>query len=54
VWDDQAQWSFDTLKKALMLTPLLSPPNYGQDFFLYLPAFESTIGMVLIQEDDAQ
>jgi hypothetical protein len=32
LWDDQAQWSFDALKKALMLTPLLSPPDYSQDF----------------------
>jgi hypothetical protein len=43
VWDDQAQWSFDALKKALMSTPLLSPPDYGRDFFLYLAASESPL-----------
>eukprot|EP00253_Pinus_taeda_P020815 PITA_20815 len=53
VWDDFAQRSFDALKKALVSTPLLSPPNYGRDFLLYLAAAESTIGMVLVQEDDA-
>jgi hypothetical protein len=37
-----------------MSTPLLSPPDYGQGLFLYLTAFESTIGMVLVQEDNAQ
>jgi hypothetical protein len=36
VWDDQAQRSFDILNKALLSTPLLSPPNYTRDFFLYL------------------
>eukprot|EP00253_Pinus_taeda_P010524 PITA_10524 len=45
--------SFDALKKALVSTPLLSPPDYGRDFLLYLAVAESTIGMVLIQEDDA-
>ena len=51
--DDFMQRSFDALKKALTSTPLLSPPNYGKDFLLYLTAAESTIGMVLVQEDDA-
>jgi hypothetical protein len=35
-----------------MSTPLLQPPNYNKDFLLYLAATESTIGMVLVQEDD--
>lgn len=26
VWDDQAQFSFDSLKKYLSFTPLLTPP----------------------------
>jgi hypothetical protein len=37
-----------------MLNPLLVPPDYGWDFLLYIATFESTIGMVLIQEYDAQ
>lgn len=53
VWDDFAQQSFDALKKALVFAPLLSPPDYGRDFLLYLAIIESTIGMVLVQEDDA-
>eukprot|EP00253_Pinus_taeda_P005732 PITA_05732 len=53
VWDDFTQRPFDALKKALFSTPLLSPPDYGRDFLLYLAAAESTIGMVLVQEDDA-
>ena len=48
IWDDFVQRSFDALKKALVSAPLLSPPDYGRDFLLYLAAAESTIGMVLI------
>jgi hypothetical protein len=51
-WDDATQHSFTTLKHALTTAPLLRPPNYNKDFLLYLAAVESTIGMVLVQEDD--
>ena len=53
VWDDQAQHSFDTLKRALTSTPVLQPPNYNRDFLLYLATSDSSIGMVLVQTDDA-
>ena len=52
VWDKQAQHSFDELKKSLTNTPLLSLPNYNNDFLLYLTAFNTTISMVLVQTDD--
>ena len=52
-WDGQAQRSFEALKKALSLAPVLSPPDYSRDFILYLAASDSTIGMVLVQEDDS-
>jgi hypothetical protein len=51
-WDEAAQCSFDALKNALTTAPLLRPPNYNKYFLLYLAAAESTIGMVLVQEDD--
>jgi hypothetical protein len=51
IWDDTAQQSFDALKYALTHTPLLHPPNYMQDYILYLAASTSTIAMVLDQED---
>jgi hypothetical protein len=50
--DDAAQRSFNTLKHALTMAPLLRPPNYNKDFLLYLAIAKSTIGMVLVQEDD--
>jgi hypothetical protein len=52
-WDEATQCSFDVLKCALTSSPLLSPPDYGKDFLLYLVVAESTIDMVLVQEDDA-
>jgi hypothetical protein len=52
-WDEASQRSFDALKHALTTTPLLRPPNYNKYFLLYLVAVESTIGMVLVQEDDS-
>jgi hypothetical protein len=51
-WDEAAQCSFEALKCALTSAPLLRPPNYNKYFLLYLAAAESTIGMVLVQEDD--
>lgn len=33
--------------------PLLHPPNYHRDYFLYLSASDATIGMLLVQEDDS-
>jgi hypothetical protein len=52
-WDEATQHSFNALKHALTTAPLLRPPNYNKDFLLYLAATESTIGTVLVQEDDS-
>jgi hypothetical protein len=51
-WDEAAQCSFEALKCALTSTTLLWPPNYNKYFVLYLATAESTIGMVLVQEND--
>jgi hypothetical protein len=51
-WDEASQCSFEALKHALTFAPLLRPPNYNKDFLLYLATVDSTIGMVLVQEDD--
>jgi len=52
IWYEWAQESFDALKKSLVSAPLHSPPNYCRYFLLYIAAYEGTIGMVIIQEDD--
>ena len=51
-WDEITDRSFDALKHALTHAPLLHPPIYNQDYILYLAASHSTIGMVLVQEDE--
>jgi hypothetical protein len=53
VWDTIANNDFEALKLSLTRAPLLFPPDYSRDYFLYLGASEYTIGMVLVQEDDA-
>jgi hypothetical protein len=52
IWDKTANKSFEALKLSLTRTPLLFPPDYSRDYFLYLTAVDSTIAMVLVQEDD--
>jgi hypothetical protein len=51
-WDEATQLSFDALKKDLVSTLLISPPNYNRYFLLYFLVAESLIGMVLVQEYD--
>ena len=52
IWDEIVDRTFDALKHVLTHASLLHPPNYSHDYFLYLAAFDSTIGMVLVQEDE--
>jgi hypothetical protein len=51
-WDEAAQCSFTALKSALISTHLFRPPNYNKNFLFYLATAESTIGMLLVQEND--
>jgi hypothetical protein len=53
VWDTIANNAFEALNLSLTRAPLLFPPNYSRDYFLYLATSDYTIGMVLVQEDDA-
>eukprot|EP00253_Pinus_taeda_P031965 PITA_31965 len=50
-WDEVSQKYFDDLKTALVNAPLLHPPNYYQDYLLYLASTPSTIAMILVQDD---
>jgi hypothetical protein len=52
IWDTIANNAFKALKLSLTRAPLLFPPDYSRDYFLYLATSDYTIGMVLIQEDD--
>lgn len=53
VWGDTANKAFEDLKLTLTRTPLLFPPDYSRDYSLYLVASDSTIAMVLVQENDS-
>jgi len=52
IWDEVAQASFDALKESLMKASLMYAPDYQKDFNLYLVAVDTTIAMVLVQEDN--
>jgi hypothetical protein len=52
IWDEQAQESFDALKKDLVSMPLLKSSDYSKDYFIYVFGSKDTIGIVLVQEDD--
>ena len=46
------QTSFDAVKDHLVRVSLMYPPNYENDYFLYIVAAETTIAMVLFQVED--
>ena len=52
IQDDWAQRPFDALKAPLGSTPVISPPNYQEDFLHYLATLDTTVGMVLVQTGD--
>ena len=51
-WDQVVQASFDAVKDHLVRELLMYPPNYKNDYFLYITAAETTITMVLVQVED--
>jgi hypothetical protein len=51
-WDEVSQCSFEALKHTLTSAPLLWSLDYNRYFLLYLVVAESTIDMVMVQEDD--
>ena len=51
-WDQDAQTSFDDLKKVLINASLMYALDYQKYFNLYLAAADTTIAMVLVQEDE--
>jgi len=50
-WDQVAQASFDALKYSLIKASLMYAPDYQKYFYLYLAFVDTTIGMVLVQEE---
>ena len=50
-WDQVVQDSFDALKVSLIRASLMYAPNYQKYYYLYLTVADTTIGMVLVQEE---
>lgn len=50
-WDIDAQRAFDSLKRAMSTTPVLSLPNYKETFVIETDACDVGIGAVLMQCD---
>lgn len=51
-WDQVVQASFDALKESLIKESLMYTPDYQRDFNLYLATVDTTIAMVLVEEDN--
>ena len=51
-WDMECEYSFQTLKQALITYPVLYLPNYNSEFILQIDASERGVGAVLCQRGD--
>ena len=51
-WDAESNESFQTLKAALTMTPILRLPNFEKQFVLQTDASDSGLGAILLQEYD--
>lgn len=49
-WNEEAKQAFQTLKTAMMTTPILALPNYSKEFIVEWDASGVGIGAVLMQE----
>ncbi|XP_073317220.1 uncharacterized mitochondrial protein AtMg00860-like [Primulina huaijiensis] len=50
-WESEYQESFDRLKQALTLAPVLAMPSVQGDYVLYTDALKLGLGAVLMQHD---
>ena len=51
-WDQVAQDFFDAIKDNLVRASLMYPPNYQNDYFLYIAVVDTNIAMVLDQVEN--
>jgi len=51
-WQEEHQEAFDKIKEYLTKPPVLAPPVRNRPMRLYIAASESTIGSMLVQEDE--
>ncbi|KAA0043273.1 uncharacterized protein E5676_scaffold129G00450 [Cucumis melo var. makuwa] len=51
-WDQSCQNAFDSIKKYLLNSPILSASAAGKPLILYIAAQETSLGVLLAQEND--
>lgn len=52
LWTDACEQAFQSLKQALMTTPILLFPNLNKEFFLSTDASTTAVGFILSQQGD--
>ena len=52
VWTSACTYTFNTLKRKLVSTPILVPPNWNKEFHIFVDASNIAIGSVLNQKDE--
>jgi hypothetical protein len=50
-WSEEAQFAFDTLKKAMSIITVLALPDFNQQFTVEIDACDSGMGVVLMQKE---
>ena len=48
-WTEEAQVSFDQMKKVMRIFPILAVPNFSQPFLLECDTFKEGIGAIMMQ-----
>ncbi|CAA6654594.1 unnamed protein product [Spirodela intermedia] len=49
-WSREAQATFSTLKQAMTMAPVLTLPNFSQEFIVETDASGSSVGAILMQQ----
>lgn len=52
IWNEACQQAFEQIKAILMVSPVLSSPNFDKEFVLQIDASNMGCGAVLLQEDE--
>lgn len=52
IWNETCQQAFEQIKAILMVSPVLSSPNFEKEFVLQIDASDVGCGAVLLQEDE--
>jgi hypothetical protein len=50
-WTEEAKCSFNSIKEAIIKTPILISPNFDKEFYIFSFASKDTIATVLLQRN---